>query len=79
MSGNKDDTTHDIDLLTEDEARAICQRHGVDFHVDDEAEAFPRIRREVTASDDVPAVVAAVAAAIDEVFAAVTRPDLRWT
>jgi hypothetical protein len=77
LSGDQDDTTYDIDLLTEDEARAICQRHGVDLHVDDEAELFPRIRREVTAADDVPAVVAAVAAAIDEVFAAVMRPDLR--
>lgn len=69
-----DDSTDDLGRLTREGARAICERHGVDLWSADDQELHPRIRRAVTASDDVAAVVAAVAAAIDEVFAAVIRP-----
>ena len=69
-----DDSTFDIGLLTEDEATAICQRHAVELHITDDPELLPRIRRAVAPEDDLPAVVAAVAAAIDEVFTAAERP-----
>jgi len=61
-----------VSLLPEEQARAICAGHGVDLDSSD-AEAWPRIQREVGETEDVRQVVAAVAAAIDEVFCAANK------
>jgi hypothetical protein len=54
----------------------ICDRHGVALAASD-PELYTRIEREIGSGDDPSAAVGAVAAALDEIFAAVTRADLR--
>lgn len=70
LGGADDDDV--VSLLPEEQARAICAGHGVDLDSSD-AEAWPRIQREVGETEDVRQVVAAVAAAIDEVFCAANK------
>lgn len=70
LGGADDDDI--VSLLPEEEARAICAGHGVDLDSSD-AEAWPWIQREVGETEDVRQVVAAVAAAIDEVFCAANK------
>jgi hypothetical protein len=71
-----DDSTYDLKLLDEATAREICRSHGAELDASDEM--FPRIQRELASpDDDVAAAVTAVAAAVDAVYRAATRPHLR--
>ena len=71
------DNTYDLTLLSDENARSICARHGVDFDVTSDAELLPRISRPIGEANDVPGAVQAVAAAIDEIFEAALQPGLR--
>lgn len=74
--GLDDDPTY-VGLPDEAAAREICRQYGVDLETSD-PKLVPRIQRRLRPSDDLPGVVAAVAAAVDAIASAATRPDLRW-
>jgi len=71
-----DDSTYDLSSLNDDTAHEVCRSHHVELDTSD-PEMFPRIQRELGPSDDVADAVAAVAAAVDGVYRAATRPELR--
>jgi hypothetical protein len=72
-----DDSAFDLGLLDWEEAREICRSHDTELDTG-QPEMFPRIQREIALTDgQAAAAVAAVASAVDAIYQAAMRPDLR--